>query len=334
MHQLLSTNPVVVQFTRSSSGKAKTLVGPAVRRILHHYRIHDHDIPASGPKKNVLKHDVLSFIDKKELQPVPKVKTPPAVPETAPADVISKPSLGRGEKFTDIPLTNMRKTIAKRLTDSKHNIPHSYVAADLQADKLTALRKKLAKDGVKVSVNDFLIKAVGLALRAVPEVNVQFKNDEIIRIPTVDVSVAVATPNGLITPIIAGADRLQVSDISAKIRDLAGRAKINKLALNEFQGGSFTISNLGMFGISNFTAIINPPQTAILAVGGTRLELGNDLTPHSLFSLTLCYDARAITELDAQRFVNHLELLIGNPDTMITDTTRINVSNIDLSALL
>ena len=167
--------------------------------------------------------------------------------------------------------------------------------------------------------------------------------------PTVDISVAVATPTGLITPIVFNADRLQVEQISNNVRELAGRAKENKLKLNEFQGGTFTISNLGMFGITHFTAIINPPQTAILAVGGTQLQLNDDLVPESRyvcisvpyaiflfcrFTVTLCYDARAISELHAQKFINHLELLIGEPETMISGSTHFNIDNVDFAALL
>ncbi|KAE9550582.1 hypothetical protein FO519_006209 [Halicephalobus sp. NKZ332] len=307
-----SVKPAAAIAVRRHSTQVTGLMGPAVKLILHHYQLDPSKITATGPKKNLLKNDVLAYIEKGKLKPVLVSVPPPSPPKVQTSSAPVKPQPRPGEKFVDIPLTNIRKTIAKRLTESKHSIPHSYVSVSLHADKLLKIRKELAKDGRKVSVNDFLVKAIALALKAVPEVNVQWKNDQVVRIPTVDVSVAVATPTGLITPIVFNADRLQVEQISNVVKELAGRAKENKLKLNEFQGGTFTISNLGMFGITHFTAIINPPQTAILAVGGTQVQLSDDLVPESRFTVTLCYDARAISELHAQRFVNHLELLIGD----------------------
>jgi dihydrolipoamide dehydrogenase-binding protein of pyruvate dehydrogenase complex len=331
---LLSFNSTAVNAARRYSLQHHGLMGPAVKLIIHQYQIDPSKINGTGPKKNLLKSDVLFFIDKEKLKPVAIKSEQPKVSSTKQQQSPEKPKPKKGEKFVDIPLSNMRKTIAKRLTQSKQTIPHSYISVDLSAEKLSAIRKKFAKDGKKVSVNDFLIKAVGLALEAVPEVNVQWKNEQVSRIQSIDISVAVATPNGLITPIVFNANRLQVEKISNTVRELASRAKENKLQLHEFQGGSFTISNLGMFGINNFTAIINPPQTAILAVGGTRLELNADLVPQNKFTVTLCYDARAIEEVYAQKFVSHLQLLIGEPEMIIAGSSSFNLENVNFAALL
>jgi pyruvate/2-oxoglutarate dehydrogenase complex dihydrolipoamide acyltransferase (E2) component len=210
-------------------------------------------------------------------------------------------------------------------------VPHAYVSSAIPADNVMQMRRTLAKDGIKVSMNDFVIKAVALALRAVPEVNVQYKNESVVELNSVDISVAVATPTGLITPIVFAADQKGIETISKNIRDLAERARQNKLKLNEFQGGSFTISNLGMFGISHFTAIINPPQTAILAVGGVRHEFNEQMQAENRFTVTLCYDGRAIDEEHARRFLGQVKRFLANPETMLSGGIS---DDFDLAALL
>lgn len=172
--------------------------------------------------------------------------------------------------FSDISNNNMRKVIAKRLSESKATVPHFYTTSSIPLDKILALRKKLAKLDIKFSVNDAIIRSSALALRDVPEMNASFnpKTQSSTISPEIDISVAVATPTGLITPIVTNANQRGLVDISNAVRDLATRARENKLVPEEYQGGSFTISNLGMFGINEFSAVINPPQAAILAVGG------------------------------------------------------------------
>jgi pyruvate dehydrogenase E2 component (dihydrolipoamide acetyltransferase) len=179
--------------------------------------------------------------------------------------------------FTDgvpheaVKLSNMRKTIARRLTESKQQIPHIYLTVDIRLDALLKLRGELnaglEKRGVKLSVNDMLIKALALALVEVPECNVSFAGDQLIKYNRADISVAVSIPNGLITPIIVGADGKAISAISKEMTDLAGRAKEGKLQPNEYQGGTASLSNMGMFGIKHFEAVINPPQAMIMAIG-------------------------------------------------------------------
>ncbi|TKR95194.1 hypothetical protein L596_009393 [Steinernema carpocapsae] len=338
--------------TRLSSSSAG-LTGPAVKLLLHHYQIDENAVSRSGPKNNILKSDVLRFIEMGKLKPVIAAAQPPASPAQAPAappstqakaaPVQAAPSaplpspqellFGKGpaQKFTDIPLTNIRSTIAKRLTQSKQAIPHSYITVSVRADKLIKLRSDLNKaEKTKMSINDFIIKAVASALRVVPEVNVRYTTaGSVESLSNVDISVAVATPTGLITPIIFKADQIGVLEISKRLRELAGRAKENKLQLHEFQGGSFTISNLGMFGITNFTAIINPPQTAILAVGGTQTELNDQMEPENRFRVTLCYDSRAIDELHAQQFLNQFAECIADPDLIL-----VQAAHFDFAALL
>ncbi|CAJ0600933.1 unnamed protein product [Cylicocyclus nassatus] len=309
--------------THGSTG----LCGPAVKLLMLQYGINEKDVKATGPKKNILKGDVMGVIKAGNLKPVVfKVSPPPQpAPSAAKTQKAAAPtgpvgSVRHVDPFVDIPLSNVRATIAKRLTQSKQSIPHEYQSADIRADAILAIQADLRAKDVAVSINDFLIKAAALALRAVPEVNVRYSNEQVQYMPTVDISVAVATPNGLITPIVFSADIMGVQDISARVRELAARARENKLQPQEFQGGTFTISNLGMFGsVEAFTAIINPPQAAILAVGGTRTEMDNDMKPQSKFTATLCFDARAITETSAKRFLDHFAASLSDPDFMVAE---------------
>ncbi|WKY03759.1 hypothetical protein Q1695_005035 [Nippostrongylus brasiliensis] len=327
----LSTAP------HSTSG----LCGPASRLLMIQYGIDQKDVKPTGPKGNVMKGDIMALIKTKGLKPVVVSVAPPPDPATAapgaaqgPAPVIG--SVRHVEKFIDIPLSNVRATIAKRLSQSKQSVPHAYQSATIKADHILSLQAELRDKGIAVSLNDFIIKAAALALRAVPEVNVQYSPDtqKASYLPTVDISVAVATPNGLITPIVNSADILGVQEISMRVKELAGRARENKLQPKEFQGGTFTISNLGMFGsVEQFTAIINPPQAAILAVGGSRLELDDEFKPINRFTATLCFDARAISETAAQSFLNHFSSSLSDPDFMVVEPITPEL-NFDFSRLL
>ncbi|EPB74014.1 2-oxo acid dehydrogenase acyltransferase [Ancylostoma ceylanicum] len=255
-----------------------------------HYGINEKDVKATGPKNNILKSDVFGVIKAGGLKPVVVTVAPPPEPAA--------------------------------LAVQKQLIPHEYQSAVVRADAVLAIQAELRSKDIAVSLNDFIIKAAALALRAVPEVNVQYsaESQQVNYLPMVDVSVAVATPSGLITPIITSADILGVQDISARVKELAKRARENKLQPNEFQGGTFTISNLGMFGsVEQFTAIINPPQAAILAVGGTRTELDENFKPLNKFTVTLCFDARAITETSARRFLDHFSASLSDPDFMVAE---------------
>ncbi|CAI2351962.1 unnamed protein product [Caenorhabditis sp. 36 PRJEB53466] len=304
------------------------LCGPAVKLLLIQYGLEGRKIDGSGPKKNILKSDVLKIVETEKLKPVPVVALAPK--ETAVENKrIEKKTDILGAKnrslrhYDDIPLTNIRSVIAKRLTASKQQIPHEYQGIDVRIDDILALRRKLKSTGTAVSLNDFIIKAAALALKAVPSINVRWSEEGIVRLGSIDISVAVATPTGLITPIVEHADVLGVLAISSKVKELSGLAKESKLKPHQFQGGSFTISNLGMFGsVSNFTAIINPPQCAILTIGGSRTEVisrNGQLETQKLMGVNLCFDGRAISEFSAKQFLLHFSESLSDPDLLVAE---------------
>lgn len=239
-------------------------------------------------------------------------------------DLSNAVAAGSGS-YSDIQLTGMRKTIAKRLTESKQTIPHYYLTIDARIDQLLRLRtemnQSLAKENVKLSVNDFIIKASALACLKVPEVNSSWHETFIRQYNTVDVSVAVSTDNGLITPIVFDADSKGLRAISEDVKALAAKARDGKLQPQEFQGGTFTISNLGMFGIKSFSAVINPPQAAILAVGGSQNlvlpdEKGSS-TVANVLSLTLSCDHRVVDGAVGAQWLQQLKKYLEQPFTMV-----------------
>lgn len=234
--------------------------------------------------------------------------------------------------FQDLPNNKMRKIIASRLTESKRGVPHFYTSMEVELDAVMKLRKQLASQHeVKVSVNDFVIRCSALALRDVPEVNASFnpKTGTVSLSPSIDISVAVATPTGLITPIVFHTDQLGLSQITETVRDLAGRARQGKLAPHEYQGGTFSISNLGMFGIDEFSAVINPPQAAILAVGGGSRRVVVP-TPYvdgakeqvkpsikTIMTGRLSADRRVVDEATASLFLAAFRQYINEPELLL-----------------
>jgi len=249
---------------------------------------------------------------------VPSTSVPP---KTAPQTPASSPKpQSRPAQYTDTPASSMRQMIAKRLSESKYAIPHSYLTKDIVVDKLMVARKQLNEAGNKLSVNDFIIKGVATTLRRVPEVNVIWNkttNQADIQ-GTVDISVAVAIEGGLITPIVFNADKKGLQEINENVKTLAEKARKGSLQLKEFQGGTFTISNLGMFGVTHFTAVINPPQAVILAVGGGSSkvvvdEVTEKLSTHTLITVTLNFDARAIDTDTASKFLDELANTLEHP---------------------
>ncbi|XP_021940982.1 pyruvate dehydrogenase protein X component-like [Zootermopsis nevadensis] len=298
------------------------ILGPAVRVLLERYHLQSSRVTATGHKGKLLKGDVLKYIADNKLKPkAPKEVPLPAVPKAAAAAAAKppKPSVRRqdGDGYTDIELTGIRRTIAKRLTESKTTIPHAYGVSDCTIDKLIALRKQLKEDGIKLSVNDFVIKAVALALQQCPQVNALYKGEQVVHPADIDVSVAVATENGLITPIVKAADAKGLEEISATVQDLAKKARDGKLQPHEFQGGTFTVSNLGMYGVDEFSAIINPPQCGILAVGGSRLVLDEERNPVTKMKITLSYDGRAVDEEIASEFLGVVREMLEDPSAML-----------------
>ncbi|ODM91889.1 Pyruvate dehydrogenase protein X component, mitochondrial [Orchesella cincta] len=263
----------------SGSQGSDRLVGPAVNHYLRKYGLKASQVGGTGPHGTVTKGDVLNHALANKIEPVSfdTSPPPPSPPTGAPMTTASKPKSSNQNgpaSFVDLEISNMRRTIAKRLLQSKSTIPHAYGIVQCDMKSLVAFRKSLISAGLKVSVNDLLIKCVANALALNPAVNCVWEGDQLKQQAQVDISVAVATPNGLITPIVPNAGSKDVVSISSLVKTLAGKARDGKLQPHEFMGGTFSISNLGMFGIHSFSAIINPPQCAILAVGGTSTELG------------------------------------------------------------
>ena len=250
---------------------------------------------------------------------------------TGPAEDLPLPEVDTYGTYEDVPNNNMRKVVAKRLTQSKQEVPVSYTSMEVELDNVLKLRKQLLKDhDIKVSVNDIVVRCSSLALRDVPEVNGTYdpKTDTVKLQDSIDISIAVAIPNGLITPILPNTDKLGLSEISDKVRDLAGRAREGKLSPEEYMGGTFCISNLGMFGIDEFTAIVNPPQAAILAVGGGVRKIVP--TPYvdgaehqakpsikTIMTARLSSDRRVVDEATAALFMSAFRHYINKPELLL-----------------
>jgi pyruvate dehydrogenase E2 component (dihydrolipoamide acetyltransferase) len=272
---------------------------PLAKRLAVLHGVNLTGIKGTGTRGRICKADVLSFVS-------------PAM--AAPAPAFAGPAAGNAEI---IKMTPMRKAIAKALTLSKSSIPHFYLRSRVRIDALMALRAQAkAATGEAPSINDYIVRACALALMQHRDLNIQVHGDEIHRFASADIAVAVATDKGLITPIVRAADQLSVASISRTVKALADKARAGKLQPEEFQGGSFSISNLGMFGIDQFDAIINPPQGAILAVGaGTRqpIEIGNALAFATIVEMSLSCDHRAIDGAVGADFMRTLKKLIEEP---------------------
>ncbi|WP_022687085.1 pyruvate dehydrogenase complex dihydrolipoamide acetyltransferase [Sphingomonas phyllosphaerae] len=296
---------------------------PLARRLAADKGVDLSGIKGSGPNGRIVKADVDGA------QPG-KAAAPAAAGTPAPAATATAAPAPTPPQVPDIPheltkLTNMRKTIARRLTESKQQVPHIYLTVDVQLDKLLKLRGDLnaglESRGVKLSVNDLLIKALAVALTQVPKCNVMFTPDQLVSFGRADISVAVSTPDGLITPVITEADTASLSSISTRMKDLAARARDKKLKPEEFTGGTASISNMGMFGIKQFEAVINPPQGMILAVGAGEKRpwvLGDGtLGVASVMSATGSFDHRAIDGADGAQLMKAFRELVENPLAML-----------------
>jgi pyruvate dehydrogenase complex dihydrolipoamide acetyltransferase long form len=299
-----------------AQGATAKPLSPAVLAMVNRHGLDAGAIPATGPKGHILKGDVLAFMSG-EVVGAPAAPAPVAAAAAAPAADGAVPLKPDGTpRYTDIPASNIRKIIASRLTESKTQIPHAYATIDVDVTAMMKWRKEtIEATGEKFSVNDVIIKSSALALRSVPEVNVALGEDgEPVRLSTVDISVAVATPTGLITPIVFGADSLGVTGISGTVRELAGRARDGGLKPEEFQGGTFSVSNLGMFGITAFSAVINPPQSCILAVGGTRpVVCAETMGIKQMATFTISADARVVDDAMSQKFLASFKRFMENP---------------------
>ncbi|WP_292292687.1 pyruvate dehydrogenase complex dihydrolipoamide acetyltransferase [Marivita sp.] len=308
--------------TQSPAGD-RIFASPLARRIATDKGLDLAQINGSGPRGRIVKADVEAATPQASAASPAPTSAAPTAPQPADASAVAR--MYEGRAYTEVPLDGMRKTIAARLTEAKQTIPHFYLRRSVTLDALMAFRSQLnaqlEKRGVKLSVNDFIIKACALALQKVPAANAVWAGDRLLQLEPSDVAVAVAIEGGLFTPVLKDAHQKSLSALSAEMKDLATRARDRKLAPHEYQGGSFAISNLGMFGIENFDAVINPPHGAILAVGAGMKKpvVGEDgtITVATMMSMTLSVDHRVIdgalgAEL-LQAIVDNLE----NPMAML-----------------
>ncbi len=293
----------------------RIFASPLARRIAKDRGLDLARITGSGPHGRIVKADV------EGAKPAAAAPAEAAAPMAAPPGA-QKPVPELGPKYHEVPNSSMRKVIARRLTEAKSTIPHFYLTVDCNIDALMTMRAELnaKSDAYKLSVNDFVVRAVALALRKVPAANASWTDTAIRMYDEVDVSVAVATPNGLITPIVKSADHKGLSAISNEMKELAKRARDGKLKPEEYQGGGFTVSNLGMYGIREFAAIINPPQGCILAVGaGEQRPIVKDgaLAVATMMSCTLSVDHRVVDGAVGAEFLAAFKKLIEDPLTML-----------------
>jgi pyruvate dehydrogenase E2 component (dihydrolipoamide acetyltransferase) len=298
----------------------RVIASPLARRIAEQQGIDLSAINGSGPNGRIVRADL-------EGAPKGAAKAAPAAAKTAAAPAISSAAQFGEPEFELVPHTSMRKTIARRLQESKQFVPHFYLTVDCEIGKLLKLREEVnaasPKEGpgaFKVSVNDFIIKASALALMQVPAANASWSDDGIKMYKSADISVAVAIPGGLITPILRNAEKKRITELSAEMKELAARAKQGKLKPEEYTGGSFSVSNLGMFGIKDFKAVINPPQACILAVGaGEERAVVRDgqLAVANVMTCTLSVDHRAVDGAIGAEFLAAFKRLIEQPLGML-----------------
>jgi len=293
----------------SDSSTGRVFVSPIARHLANKEDIDLADLVGTGPGGRITKGDVLAAIERE-----------PADSAPAPAPAHS------GAPTEQIRLSSMRKTIAARMTQSKQETPHAYLSTDCRIDDLLALRKRAndrnASAGIetKLSITDFVIRAASLALQKTPEANVSWTDEGITQYSDVSIAIAVNTPAGLITPVIRNAHEKTVSALSKELRDLANRAREGKLTPDEYRGGTFTVTNLGMFGVKQFFAIINPPQAAILAVGSAEerpIAVDGMLTVGRVMTCTLAVDHRALDGVVGAKLLGAFKEYIESPETLL-----------------
>ncbi|WP_171234498.1 pyruvate dehydrogenase complex dihydrolipoamide acetyltransferase [Ruegeria sp. HKCCA6837] len=306
----------------------RIFASPLARRIAAQKGLDLSQISGSGPHGRIVKADVESTTATAATTaaapaPTAAASAPAAAPAGPSADMVAR--MYEGREYEEIQLDGMRKTIAARLGEAKQTIPHFYLRRDIKLDALLKFRSQLNKQlegrGVKLSVNDFIIKAVANALQQVPACNAVWAGDRVLQLKPSDVAVAVAIEGGLFTPVLQDADMKSLSALSTEMKDLAGRARERKLAPHEYQGGTFAISNLGMFGIDNFDAIVNPPHAGILAVGtGVKKPVVGDdgeLTVATVMSVTMSVDHRVIDGALGAELLKAIVDNLENPMVML-----------------
>lgn len=313
--------PVVAVPVAPKTG-ARIFASPLARRIAAEKGLDLAAIAGSGPHGRIVKADVEGAVAKPAPAAAPVAV---AAPAPVPVSAATVAKLYEGRAYTEIPLDGMRRVIAARLTEAKQTIPHFYLRREVRLDALLSFReelnRQLASRGVKLSVNDFIIKASALALQAVPAANAVWAGDRVLQMQASDVAVAVAIEGGLFTPVLQDAETKSLSQLSAQMKDLAKRARDRKLAPQEYQGGSFAISNLGMMGIESFDAVINPPHGAILAVGaGVKkpvVSAAGTIEVATMMALTLSVDHRVIDGALGAELLAAIVSNLENPMAML-----------------
>jgi len=311
---------------RSEGDRIKA--SPLARRLAQAQNIDLASLQGSGPGGRIVRADIdaaagkAGTVPQEGLSPAPQGTVP--VQGLSPTHLVMPGPIEQEIPHEEVKLSNIRKTIARRLTEAKQQVPHIYLTVDIQLDALLKLRSELnaglESRGVKLSVNDLLIKALAQSLVEVPECNVAFAGDHMLKYNRADISVAVSIPAGLITPIIVGADSKSVSAISTEMKELAGLARDGKLQPQQYQGGTASLSNMGMFGIKQFEAVINPPQGMIMAIGAGEKRpyvINDSLQIATIMSATGSFDHRAIDGADGAKLMQAFKRLVENPLGML-----------------
>ena len=325
-----NTEEAIVQVEQISTNIAKTsskriFATPLAKRLAKEKGLNLESISGSGPHGRIVKNDILSFSVSSPNKVQENFTSTKAKPVVNHGSNSSIETLYADREFKEIPLNGMRKTVASRLTEAKQNVPHFYLRKEIIIDELLIVRSRmnehLAKTNSKLSINDFIIKACALALQAVPAANSVWAGDKILQLKPSDIAIAVAVEDGLFTPVIRDAEAKTLSNLSKEMKELAEKARSKKLMPNEYQGGSFSISNLGMFGIDNFDAVINPPHGALLAVGASvkkpKVNEDNTITIASVMSLTLSVDHRVIDGALGAELMQNITKFLEDPVLMM-----------------
>ncbi|MEV4647439.1 pyruvate dehydrogenase complex dihydrolipoamide acetyltransferase [Saccharopolyspora sp. NPDC049357] len=305
--------PAPVETAAPAEPGSKPKASPLAKAVAKEKGVDLSTVRGSGPGGRIIRADIETAASAAPVEPTPA----PVAQASAPAVV--------SDDVEEIPLSNIRKVTAKRLTESKQNAPHFYLTSAIDVTELLEFRASLnerlqSAGGPKISVNDLIVKAVATSLRANPAVNVSFAGDKMLQHKRINLGVAVAIEGGLVVPVVKDADRKSVSEIAAESRELAGRAREGKLKLDEMSGGTFSISNLGMFGIEQFSAVINPPEAAILAVGAARDEVqvrDGEFVARKILRVTLSADHRAVDGAVGAAFLQQFTSLLEDPIRII-----------------
>lgn len=316
-----ATPPPVAEPAPATGGRI--FISPLARKMAKERGIDLAELRGSGPGGRIVRRDVEAHEARSAGQPTGEqgAGAEPTAAVTAPSSGTSAADAPSPGSVEEVPHTGMRRAIARRLTESKSTVPHFYLTAECRVDDLLELRRKVNESGsVKISVNDFVLKAVAAAFREVPEANVVWTDTALRRYSAVDVSVAVATDKGLVTPVVRGIDSAPLSSVSRQVSELVERARSGRLRQEELEGGSFTVSNLGMYGTREFSAILNPPQSGILAVGAAIQQpvvVDGELAVATVMRCTLSADHRAVDGALAAQWLRAFQNAIENPLLML-----------------